>query len=343
MKRFASTNIDRLSRRDFLKVTGGFGLTAAGMTLLAACGTKSTDQLETTSIKLAQTVLCIAPQYVAEEALKSEGFTDVQYVKTTTGVLSTALASGDIDISMHFSAPSIIQIDSGLPIVFLAGVHVGCFKLFGTDQVQTVTDLKGKTVAITELGGSEHVFLSSIAAYVGLDPNKDIQWITHPVKESKQLFADDKIDALLAFPPLAQELQNKKVGHVVLNSMMDDPWSGYFCCMATTSRAFMNKNPVATKHALRALLKASDICALDPEKAARLVVDKGFTDNYDYALQAMQEIPYNRWRELDPEDTLRFYSLRLREVEMIKGNPDQIIQQGSDWTFLNELKTELKE
>ena len=105
----------------------------------------------------------------------------------------------------------------------------------------------------------------------------------------------------------------------------------------------MNKNPVATKHALRALLKASDICALDPEKAARLVVDKGFTDNYDYALQAMQEIPYNRWRELDPEDTLRFYSLRLREVEMIKGNPDQIIQQGSDWTFLNELKTELKE
>lgn len=343
MKQFASTNIDRLSRRDFLKVTGGFGLTAAGMTLLAACGTKPTDQLETTSIKLAQTVLCIAPQYVAEEALKSEGFTDVQYVKTTTGVLSQSLVSGDVDISMHFSAPSIIQMDAGAQIVFLAGVHVGCWKLFGTSQVQTIHDLSGKSVAITEIGGSDHVFLSSITAYLGLDPNKDITWVTHPVNESKQLFTDGKLDAFLAFPPVAQELQAKKIGHVVLDSMMDDPWSGYFCCMATTSHDFMNKNPVATKRALRAILRASDICALEPEKAARLVVDKGITDNYDYALQAMQEIPYNRWRELDPVDTVIFYANRLRDAGLIKSNANDIVAKGTNWTFLNELKTELKE
>jgi NitT/TauT family transport system substrate-binding protein len=348
MKDFASTNVNRLSRRDFLKITAGLGLSAAGMALLDACGanpampTTAADKLETTTIKLAQTVLCIAPQYVAEAALKSEGFTDVQYVKMSTGLIVKSLVSGDIDMSMHFSAPSIIQIDAGMPIIFLAGVHVGCWKLFGSDQIQTIANLKGKTVAIAELGGSEHVFLSSIAGYVGLDPNKDINWITHPVKESKQLFADGKIDAFLAFPPLAQELQDKKIGHVVVNSMMDEPWSQYFCCMATTSREFMNKNPVATKRALRSILKASDICAKEPEKAARLVVDKGFTDNYDYALEAMQEIPYNRWRELDPEDTLRFYSLRLREAGMIKSNPDQIIAKGTDWSFLNELKVELK-
>ncbi len=336
-----------MSRRDFLKVAGAMGLSTAGMTLLEACGVlpaapNTEEKLETTTIKLAQTVLCIAPQYVAEAALKSEGFTDVQYVKMTTGLIVKSLVSGDIDMSMHFSAPSIIQIDAGMPIIFLAGVHVGCWKLFGSTQIQTIPDLKGKSVAITELGGSEHVFLSVIAAYVGLDPNKHINWITHPVKESKQLFADGKIDAFLAFPPLAQELQDKKIGHVVVNSMMDDPWSQYFCCMATTSREFMNKNPVATKRALRAILKASDICAKEPEKAARLAVDKGFTDNYDYALEAMQEIPYNRWRELDPEDTLRFYSLRLREVGMIKSNPDEIIKQGSDWSFLGEIKKELK-
>jgi NitT/TauT family transport system substrate-binding protein len=349
MKQFKTTNVDRLSRRDFLKVAGGLGLSAAGMNLLEACGVKPTavntteDKLEMTTIKMPMTSgLCHAPQYLAEDLLKSEGFTDIQYVKMTSGQIINSLVSGETDISLHFDAPSIVQIAAGAPITFLAGVHVGCFKLFGTNQIQTIKDLKGKTVAVAELGGSDHVFLSLISAYVGLDPNKDIHWAIHPVKESKQLFADGKIDAFLAVSPLAQELQSKKIGRVLVDSMMDTPWSQYFCCMATVSRDFLQNNPVATKRALRVILKASDICASQPEKAARLVVDRGFTDNYDYALQAMQEIPYNRWRELDPEDTVRFFSLRLREIGMIQNNPDEIIKQGTDWDFLNELKVELK-
>ena len=53
---------------------------------------------------------------------------------------------------MMFVGPSIMRIDAGDPIVFLAGAHVGCFELFGTDQVRSIRDLKGKTVAIPELG-----------------------------------------------------------------------------------------------------------------------------------------------------------------------------------------------
>ena len=72
------------------------------------------------------------------------------------------------------------------------------------------------------------------------------------------------------------------------------------------------------------------------------IVEKGFTPRYDYALQTMQEIPYNRWREYDPEDTVRFYALRLHEIGLIKSTPQKIIAQGTDWRFLNELKRELK-
>ena len=39
---------------------------------------------------------------------------------------------------------------------------------------------------------------------------------------------------------------------------------------------------------------------------------------------------------------MRFYALRLHEVGMIKSNPQQIIAEGTDWRFLNELKRELK-
>jgi len=104
----------------------------------------------------------------------------------------------------------------------------------------------------------------------------------------------------------------------------------------------VQRNPAATKRAVRAILKATDVCALEPARAARTMVDRGFTKAYDYALATMREIPYNRWREYDPEDTVRFYALRLREVGMLKNNPKKILADGTDWRFLNELKKELK-
>jgi NitT/TauT family transport system substrate-binding protein len=113
--------------------------------------------------------------------------------------------------------------------------------------------------------------------------------------------------------------------------------------MAVGNREFVRQHPVATKRALRALLKATDVCAVEPERAARSIVDRGFTPSYAYALQTMQEVPYNRWREYDPEDTMRFYALRLHEAGMIKSSPQKIITQGTDWRFLTALKKELKE
>ena len=112
--------------------------------------------------------------------------------------------------------------------------------------------------------------------------------------------------------------------------------------MLAGNRDFVRKNPAATKRVLRAMLKATDFCAIDRAGAARRIVDRGFTTQYDYVLQTLNEVPYNKWRDYDPEDTIRFFSLRLREVGMIKSNPNRIIAEATDWRFLNELKRELK-
>jgi NitT/TauT family transport system substrate-binding protein len=300
---------------------------------------------ETTRIRLYDwTGVCIAPQFVAEEFLKSEGFTDVQYLRDEpTGSLpNPLLASGAIDINSQFSAPSITRIEASDPVVFLGGLHVGCFELFAAENIRAVRDLKGKRIAIPAFGTSQHVFLASIMAHVGLDPSRDINFVTYPAAQSIQLFIDGKIDALLNFPPLPQELRAKNVGHVILNSSVDRPWSQYFCCMLAGNREFVRKYPVATKRVLRAILKAADLCAREPPSVARQLVDSGFTDRYDYALQTLDELPYDKWREYDPEDTLRFYALRLHEAGMVKSSPQKIIAEGTDWRFQDEVKRELK-
>ena len=107
-------------------------------------------------------------------------------------------------------------------------------------------------------------------------------------------------------------------------------------------REFVRKYPIATKRVTRAILKAADLCATEPARAARLLVDGGFTERYDYALQTLSELPYDKWREYDAEDTIRFYALRLREAGFIKASPQRIITDGTDWRFFNDLKRELK-
>jgi NitT/TauT family transport system substrate-binding protein len=329
------------NRREFLSTLSLAG--AAGFLGLRSESVAAEPAPETTRIRLTSIAgVCVAPQYVSEELLRVEGFTDVQYVKLKLDELYKAFASGAVDISMAYAPPFVIQIDAGEPILLLGGVHAGCYELFGTDRVRAIRDLKSKTVAIPALGSPHHVFLASMAAYVGIDPRKDINWVTHPVAESVRLLADGKIDALIGFPPVGQELRAKKIGHIVVNSGADRPWSQYFCCVIASNREFVRRHPAATKRAMRAILKANQICAVEPERAARLLVDKGFTTNYDYALQTMKEIPYGKWRDYDAEDSVRFYSLRLQEAGMIKSSPQKIIAQGTDWRFLRELKKELK-
>jgi NitT/TauT family transport system substrate-binding protein len=329
------------SRRDFLttrSAAGGAGLVGLGRPLA------DEPSLETTTIRLVRTPgICVAPVYLAEELLRAEGFTDFHYVETAGGFPhAQKIARGEIDLSMVFAPTLLIAIDAGQSITVVAGVHPGCFELFAHEPIRTISDLKGKKVGIDVVGSSAYVYVAVMGRHVGLDPVNDIDWITTPSGKPMQLFAEDKIDAFLGFPPEPQELRARGIGQVILNSTVDRPWSQYFCCMLAGNTNFIRQHPIATKHAVRAILKATDLCVAEPERVAQHLVAGGFTQRYDYALQTMTELPYSSWREYDPEDTLRFYALRLHEIGLIKSSPNKIIAEGTDWRFLNELKRELK-
>lgn len=347
----------RSTRRDFLRnVTVA---SAAGFVALRSCRADAEPAPETTKLRLVKETraICIAPQYAAEDLLRAEGFVDVEYVKMpadsaeapdaagsmwSDGGRVDPLSAGIADIHTLMVSRIIAQIDAGAPIKVVTGIHAGCFELFGTDRIRSVKDLKGKTVAVPGLGSSHHLYVASIASYVGIDARTDITFVIPTVAESIRLFREGKIDAVMAFPPIAQELRASRTGHVVVDSRVDRPWSQYFCCMLTANRDFVRKHPVATKRAMRAILKANDLCAFEPDHVARRLVEGGYTAREDVAAQALKELPYAKWRDYDAEDTVRFYALRLHEAGLIKSTPQKIIAQGTDWRFLTELLRELK-
>ncbi|MGZ8425323.1 MAG: ABC transporter substrate-binding protein [Candidatus Binatia bacterium] len=330
------------SRREFL---GTAALAGTGARLgLHSTSLAAEPPPETTKIRIIRSpAICFAPLYVAEELLRAEGFTEVQYVPGDGGLNDEKMiAKGEADLMAGFAGRHIFALDTGDAIVVLAGLHTGCYELWGTDRIRSIRDLKGKPVAVTQLTSGRHILLSVMAANVGLDPRKDFHWVTDPASKSIQLFVDGKIDGFTAFPPEPQELRGKRVGHVLVSTTTDRPWSQYFCCMVAGNREFVRKHPLAVKKALRGIFKANAICTLEPQRAGKLLVSKGYTKNLEYAVQTIKELPYDKWRDYDPEDTMRFYALRMHEAGMIKSSPQKIIAQGTDWRFLRELKKELK-
>jgi NitT/TauT family transport system substrate-binding protein len=217
-------------RRNFLAMTAVAG---AASILLPRRGWADASVLETTTVRFGKfSAICFAPQYLCEALLRADGFTDVRYVDTTMRTQEEELGRGKFDFHTNLAIDHAIAIDQGLPITVLTGLMVGCNELFAHGDIRGIADLKGKRV------GGDWRLLSMFAAYVGLDPKKDLTFVDHIGSNPLDLFAEGKLDAYMASPPDVQKLHARKIGHVIVRTAVDRPWSQYFCCMFAANREY---------------------------------------------------------------------------------------------------------
>ena len=97
-----------LSRRRVLSAIGlaGAGALAAPRVLAAEA------QLETTTVRIAKMpTICFAPQYVCEDLLRMEGFTDIRYVDTKPSTVGQDLAEGKYDFASNVTAQNVVFVD----------------------------------------------------------------------------------------------------------------------------------------------------------------------------------------------------------------------------------------
>lgn len=346
-----------LDRRTLLRGVAGVGLTAAAAALLPGCGSGAERGAEpraavegppeTTTIRLPKVAISTAlPLAVASDFLKQEGFTDIQYVSPSRPeAIFAEFAAGKFDMMVVPAPMATLRIDAGDPIVVLGGVNAGVFQIYGIDAIKSMGDFRAKTLATSGPGQPDDVFLAVTLANVGIDVRTEVTVVTHPHAEAVRALVAGEADGMTAYAPFSYELRAKGIGHVILDAGTDRPWSQYFFSMATVHREFLTRNPVATKRALRALLKAVDVAAKDPERGTRAMMDLGFINErlYEATRAELPTIRHDVWRKYDSADTLRFWALRMREGSLIKSTPEQIIGRGADFRSLEELKRELKE
>jgi NitT/TauT family transport system substrate-binding protein len=146
------------TRRRFLTTASLVG--AAGL-LRVPPSLAEEGPLETTAVRLEKSAaLCIAPQYLVEELLRADGFTNIRYIEGSPPGVTERVAHGAVDFQTNYAPNFIIAIDRGEPITLLTGVMVGCYELFGNQDTRGITDLKGKTVGMQAIGSIGHILVS---------------------------------------------------------------------------------------------------------------------------------------------------------------------------------------
>lgn len=306
---------------------------------------------ETTSVRLPAIPTCDAPLWLIEETLREEGFTDVTFVRD--GLITRE----NVDVSSAYANFLITGVDAGFPFTVVAGGHTGCIELWAAPGITSIRDLRGKTIQVFDrirtfrerkAAGITYGFLVSILAHIGIDP-AELKLVdvpdTHDVIKDYLEGHTDAVILLVHQGPLMRRNQKRR-GSVILDSTVDKPWSQNYCCLLVVHRDWAKANPVATKRVTRAFLRASDMVAADRKAAVSKAVEKGFYKanaalTPEILLETVGMLSYD-WRDFDPEETLRFFALRLRDAKQITKSPQQVIDEGSDLAYFRQLRTELK-
>ena len=233
------------------------------------------------------------------------------------------IGRGEADFTSTFAASVILPIDAGEPITALAGIHPGCYELFAHERVQTIVRSEGQDAWPYRRSAPARTSTSACMAkpMSGSIPQRDIEWVTGP-GTPMELFAAGEVDAFLGFPPEPQELRAREIGQVILNTG-DRPavvavlllhaarqprtssatirWRPSACCAPSSRPTDYLRRRAEPRRATAGrprLRRPARLRAADPD-----------------------EVPFSAWREYDPEDTLRFYALRLHEAGMITSSP----------------------
>lgn len=154
--------MNRIDRRDFLVRSAAL---AGGALLPFSKSVCAEPPPEIKKIRfLDDRSICLAPQYLAIELLRLEGFTELPTIEPDPALGANLIADGHADFGMY-DVPSLIpMMDTGKNVVALAGIHAGCWELFANQRIQGIRDLKGKAITISAMNSGEHVYISSILA-----------------------------------------------------------------------------------------------------------------------------------------------------------------------------------
>src|SRR5580704_10972582 len=152
--------------------------------------------------------VCLAPLPVAiDHGFFQKQNLDVELVNYSgsTDQLLEAIATGKTDAGLGMALRWLKPLEQGFDVKIAAGTHGGCMRVLTRvgSGIDKLADLKGKTVAVGDLGGPDKNFFSIQLAKLGIDPVKEVDWRVYTGNVVNVAADKGEVQAFLAADPLA--------------------------------------------------------------------------------------------------------------------------------------------
>ena len=184
---------------------------------------------ENVRVAIATNSLAFMVSFVAKDrGLYGKHGSDVELIQMRPNIAMAALLGGDIHYA-ELIGSVIRSAARGLPMRAIStGIKAPFFSIIAQNKYKNIKELKGATIGLTSIGGTNHISTRMTLRHHGFDPDKEVKFLA--IGDEKLVydaFKFGRIDAVVLAPPFS--LQLKREGYQILANTADYvviPFSG---------------------------------------------------------------------------------------------------------------------
>lgn len=249
---------------------------------LISCGGKKNADF-TFKIGTANSGLCAAPLHIAiDKGIFEEEFSKAglkyEVVEIDLMQATSLVVAKKIDATFGLAGGLLPQLDNGLEVSFLTGVHTGCTKFYvkADSPYYSVADLKGKTVGLCGVQDSSTIVWQRKfhdLGYKAYGPEAEFKMAIYGLTDLPIALENGAVDVVGLHDPVGYLAEKQYGFRNILDTTTDKVFSQEYCCMTFVSSETAEKFPEHTKAFIRAMLKASAFAQAEPYETARLQIE----------------------------------------------------------------------
>lgn len=218
---------------------------------------------------------CVSAKYMAEvQGYYEEYGINATYLEGDSVV--TTVGTGQCMWGTDHIATMLVPVTNGVDMTFVCGAHIGCKSIFvpADSEIQTVVDLKGKTIAIHDgHGNSDQNITYRLLDEYGIDPTTEVEYLDIADSAATVAAMDNgEVDASIFsdYFVLANYPEDMRMICSITYSpeFQDEP-----CCVTAMNNDFIEKNPVHAKYVVKAIKRAGEFNRLHSEEAVQAMFD----------------------------------------------------------------------
>jgi NitT/TauT family transport system substrate-binding protein len=262
--------------------------------------------------------------YYAEEGLDIDLVSGVSFE-----VIRSYLASGKMPV-INGDFQFFPSIHEGVDVKLIAGLHEGCIKILVPidSPIQTKADLKGKRIAVDEIGGTPMAVASVVAGSVGIDPKTEITWLPFPGDQEIQAVDKGEADVVAAWDPIATMAEQTGRYRTIVDIATDPLFAGRNCCFLFASGKLVKEKPEVVAAVLRSINRAVEYEGANPREAAKILVanKKVATEDEDLLATLLTSFHFERHHtqaqnSLAKDDAV-YFAQKLTEIGYLPADLD---------------------